>query len=686
MANQTTASPELPVLIIGAGISGLVLAQRLRREGIPSRVFERDADLTTRGVGWGLTLHWSLPALRELLPDNLVQRLPDAYVERAAVETGASSAFPFFNLTTGEMTATTPKAPESQRIRVTRERLRQLLATEIEIEAVETQSDSLDVYVWDPYLKTMSRIRDIAKAIRTLGRDPQYNHREATIERKDLAVERGGEFGWKEDTAAENENLAVEQVDAIVDEEHVTAKHEYATIVNAHPALSEQVVTDTAQRFTGDSKAVAGRMLESSDGKDGTSFLVTTSVFLKEEDQATLNELCQLQANWIISEPRPCLQPATSTESDPRSSGRLSPGRRSPGRRPSGPLPSPFVNTFRALDVPRDKSKADLQAILEDCGISEESVHILSLAPTSPEKACATFAIREPSLQEWRKLNVQLPDGIRVDEDFLGITPLYDAPENKAVVDIIAIPGLGSKPIWTFRPPGQQQIWLRDFLPRDIPNCRVLLYGYESRVPESDDTSRIKETSDYMYHYIHVFRRCTQMLHDISKMAESGQDQDILRSFVGFMFFGVPNNGLVNSVLHDMSHGYPNQELIREVVIEPNAQIPEKLSRLNDDFADIVTKLESSRKRTVGRACFHEKHISPTAVKQEDGKWKREGPKVLMVNKESASQPLLRCAATPIESDHYKLAKFCPGQIEYKIVADKLEEWIKSRGKAWGKH
>lgn len=123
-----------PVLIIGAGVSGLLLAQHLRRENIPFRIFERDADLTTRGVGWGLTLHWSLPAIRALIPEGLVQRLPEAYVDRIAVENGAISTFPFFDLSTGELKASTPKAPESQRIRVTREGIRKLLATGIDIE------------------------------------------------------------------------------------------------------------------------------------------------------------------------------------------------------------------------------------------------------------------------------------------------------------------------------------------------------------------------------------------------------------------------------------------------------------------------------------------------------------------------------------------------------------------------
>ncbi|KAL2189213.1 FAD/NAD(P)-binding domain-containing protein [Thermothelomyces heterothallicus CBS 203.75] len=131
------ASPDQkPIIIIGAGISGLLLAQYLRKSGtrVPFRVFERDADLTTRGIGWGLTLHWSLPALRSLLPEDIVRRLPEAYVDRAAVAEGRPSTFPFFDLSTGELKAKTPTADESQRIRVTRDRLRCLLSTGVDIQ------------------------------------------------------------------------------------------------------------------------------------------------------------------------------------------------------------------------------------------------------------------------------------------------------------------------------------------------------------------------------------------------------------------------------------------------------------------------------------------------------------------------------------------------------------------------
>ncbi|KAM0265650.1 hypothetical protein ACHAQJ_000084 [Trichoderma viride] len=132
-----TAKPL--ILIIGAGVSGLLLAQHLKREGIAYRIFERDADLVTRGVGWGLTLHWSLAALQNLLPPSLAERICDeASVDRWADRRGELSRFPFFDLDSGELKTQTPGAVKSARIRVTRERLRRLLAEGIDIEWEKT--------------------------------------------------------------------------------------------------------------------------------------------------------------------------------------------------------------------------------------------------------------------------------------------------------------------------------------------------------------------------------------------------------------------------------------------------------------------------------------------------------------------------------------------------------------------
>ena len=122
-----------PVIIAGAGISGLVLAQHLRAEGVLFEVYERDLDTTTRGFGWGLTLHWSLPALRSLLPDELYSQLNSITVDDESFNAGKESRFPFFDLSTGELKASTPQIPGNPRMRVSRHKLRELMATDIDV-------------------------------------------------------------------------------------------------------------------------------------------------------------------------------------------------------------------------------------------------------------------------------------------------------------------------------------------------------------------------------------------------------------------------------------------------------------------------------------------------------------------------------------------------------------------------
>jgi len=59
------------IIIIGAGPSGLTLAQTLRRHGIPYEIYERDTSSTSRPQGWGL----SLQSVMEYLSRGLVPEL-----------------------------------------------------------------------------------------------------------------------------------------------------------------------------------------------------------------------------------------------------------------------------------------------------------------------------------------------------------------------------------------------------------------------------------------------------------------------------------------------------------------------------------------------------------------------------------------------------------------------------------
>jgi 2-polyprenyl-6-methoxyphenol hydroxylase-like FAD-dependent oxidoreductase len=125
---------DKPVLIVGAGISGLLLAQHLRHRGISFKIFDRHVDIDGNSFGWGLTILRSLPALRSLLPEDIFRRLPEAYVDRTAVGDGLAR-FPFFDLSTGELQASGSYPSMADGIRVSRQKFRRLLATDLEIQA-----------------------------------------------------------------------------------------------------------------------------------------------------------------------------------------------------------------------------------------------------------------------------------------------------------------------------------------------------------------------------------------------------------------------------------------------------------------------------------------------------------------------------------------------------------------------
>ncbi len=74
-------SSPAPIIIIGAGIVGLTLAQSLKQEGIPFELYEHDETLDHRSPGWGITIHWALDTLENCLPRELFAKLEDVQVD-----------------------------------------------------------------------------------------------------------------------------------------------------------------------------------------------------------------------------------------------------------------------------------------------------------------------------------------------------------------------------------------------------------------------------------------------------------------------------------------------------------------------------------------------------------------------------------------------------------------------------
>ena len=119
------------VLIVGAGMTGLLLAQKLKSHGISFSIYERDPSADCRGGGWGLAIHWALDVLLGLLPEHLREQIPQTNVDPDALAEGKIGRFPFFNLVTGE---TRFENVNEKRVRLQRQRLRNLMLSDLDVQ------------------------------------------------------------------------------------------------------------------------------------------------------------------------------------------------------------------------------------------------------------------------------------------------------------------------------------------------------------------------------------------------------------------------------------------------------------------------------------------------------------------------------------------------------------------------
>jgi hypothetical protein len=119
------------VLIVGAGMTGLLLAQNLKSHNISFSIYERDPNAQFRGAGWGLAIHWAVDTFLSLLPQHLRDQIPEATVDPEALARGERGKFPFFDLVTGERRF---ENVSEKRIRVSRMRVRRLMLEGLDVQ------------------------------------------------------------------------------------------------------------------------------------------------------------------------------------------------------------------------------------------------------------------------------------------------------------------------------------------------------------------------------------------------------------------------------------------------------------------------------------------------------------------------------------------------------------------------
>jgi hypothetical protein len=334
---------------------------------------------------------------------------------------------------------------------------------------------------------------------------------------------------------------------------------------------------------------------------------------------------------------------------------------------PPSPASKPAFWRIRNIKTAeRDTATQWLQSQVEGIPITEGQG--FSIAADGEQTLCATLTSHKqpmpPNNHKWR-----------VDKDFIGFTPLYD-PED-ANVDIVAVTGLGGHALGSFRSADGASVWLRDFAPEDIPQARIITYGYDTGVAASVNNQGIHELARTLLDGLASFRQRTQtqqrpilfVCHSLggvvlkealvisSKAIEAKHKKllEITAVTYGLVFMGVPNLGLKHNQLKTVVKDQPNEGFIRDLLVTSGGEASQFLSYLTSEFSD----LDRRRSQPLEIISYYETKTSPTVVVSEadstlmqisqytrtnmrqelgGGRFVTDGPRELMVTKVSAER------------------------------------------------
>ncbi|KAI0865933.1 hypothetical protein F4860DRAFT_500000 [Xylaria cubensis] len=277
-----------------------------------------------------------------------------------------------------------------------------------------------------------------------------------------------------------------------------------------------------------------------------------------------------------------------------------------------------------------------------------------------------------------------------IDTHFKGLTPLHDPKLH--VADCIAISGLSSHPFGSWQPKGGSKafMWIRDDLPRLLPNVRPILYGYDTTLQDHNSFQLIDDLSLKFIYQLKAHGWSSPGRKPLAFLAHSlgglilkqaivtaadklETDNPIVRSVQGAVFFGTPNYGMEQSHLMEMVKGQYNEQLVAD--LSPNSLY---LQRLDDQFSGI-SFLQKSRLYW----CYETK-ATPTVRCDSSGKWTRTGDESISVTRASATRGLCECRSEleiiPINENHSGMVKFAQNSSDLTVIIHALEQIIAPMG------
>ncbi|KAL2675967.1 hypothetical protein IWX47DRAFT_416009 [Phyllosticta citricarpa] len=354
--------------------------------------------------------------------------------------------------------------------------------------------------------------------------------------------------------------------------------------------------------------------------------------------------------------------PAPIRDSDPSKTAEKSSGRRKLGPETVFRLEG-LPMTYQGTQINESETEYIVRKALNAADGLDIFVESLARHPTTPSQT-ATIRFSEVPYDIDQGIQSDGVSGITyrspkdsklkidltMDTRFDGFTALYSPPETERTLDVIALPGLGGHPFWSFKARKQDFMWLRDGLRKSVPSAQVLVYGYDSHLQKSNSFQSLQDLGlNFALALMSLIKASNKESGGIRPVVLIGQslgglvikelavgrkeEQDLLKSVEAVLFFGTPNSGMDISSTIPMVRGQPNEDFLRSIGRDSAdlRRLAEKWEKAIDPTGD------GSVSQTLKIYSFYETMQSPTAAKDEFGRWRMNGPPVVLVDRVSAT-------------------------------------------------
>ncbi|OBT51626.1 hypothetical protein VE04_08927 [Pseudogymnoascus sp. 24MN13] len=335
-----------------------------------------------------------------------------------------------------------------------------------------------------------------------------------------------------------------------------------------------------------------------------------------------------------------------------------------------------------------EKSKVTFNAtILPSCYDNEKKVALVEFHGGVPEFLSELTA---NPLDDWQ---VEMGDtDIDFDRHFFGFTQLYmPKPDSTVTADIIAITGLDGHAYGSWRGKGNlRRMWLRDFLCKDMPCCRTMIYGYNSKLLTHrvdtimdygqgllEELKKIRNTEELrkrpLFFIAHSFGGII-LAHCLIKAVQADEDDhptiaSLYRATYGMLLFGIPHKGLVVDDIQKIVAGQDNH---------PRSALLEQIKSKSDLLAFQLMSFRNLIRDRKVVSFFEMGQTRQLEFDSESSCWRRTGDFVTVVDADSALLQLPDSMEDkiPLDADHSIMVKFNnKSDLGYSSARDKLRQF-----------